>query len=96
MGKIVQNDKIQSLEDKCIRTAWDKETKKRYLSRISLPAFLMAVAREGDEATEIARKAVEGRFGIPVITLKSAVQFNQVVVEMIEGNIVLSEEGIDS
>ena len=96
MGKIVQNDKIQSLEDKCIRTAWDKETKKRYLSRRSLPAFLMAVAREGDEATEIARKAVEGRFGIPVIKLKRAVQFNQVVVEMIEGNIVLSEEGIDS
>lgn len=60
------------------------------------PAFLMAVAREGSEATEIARKAVEGRFGIPVITLKSAVQLNQVVVEMIEGNIALSEEGIDS
>ena len=56
----------------------------------------MAVAREGGEATEIARKAFEGRFGIPVITLKSAVQLNQVVVEMIEGNIVLSEEGIDS
>lgn len=94
MGKIVQNDKIQLLEDKCIRTAWDKETKKR--SRRSLPAFLMAVAREGSEATEIARKAVEGRIGIPVITLKSAVQLNQVVVEMIEGNIALSEEGIDS
>ena len=90
----MQNDKIQLREDKCIRTAWDKETKKR--SRRSLPAFLMAVAREGSEATEIARKAVEGRIGIPVITLKSAVQLNQVVVEMIEGNIVLSEEGIDS
>ena len=90
----MQNDKIQLHEDKCIRTEWDKENKKR--SRRSLPAFLMAVAREGSEATEIARKAVEGRIGIPVITLKSAVQLNQVVVEMIEGNIVLSEEGIDS
>ena len=39
----------------------------------------MAVAREGGEAAGIARKAVEERTGVPVITPKNAAQLNQVV-----------------
>ena len=44
----------------------------------------MAVAREGGEAAGIARKAVEERTGVPVITAKNAVQFNQVVTDLLE------------
>lgn len=43
------------------------------------------VAREGGEAAGEARKAVEARTGVPVITAKNAVQLNQGVIQMIEG-----------
>ena len=43
------------------------------------------IAREGGEAAGEARKAVEARTGVPVITAKNAVQLNQVVTQMIEG-----------
>ena len=45
----------------------------------------MAVAREGGEAAGIARKAVEERTGVPVITSKNAAQLNQVVTDLLEG-----------
>lgn len=45
----------------------------------------MVVAREGGEATGIARKAVEERTDVPVITSKNASQLNQVVTNLIEG-----------
>ena len=45
----------------------------------------MAIAREGGEAAGIARKAVEERTGVPVITAKSAAQLHQVVASLIEG-----------
>ena len=44
----------------------------------------LAVAREGGEAAGEARKAVESRTGVPVITAQNAVQLNQVVTNMIE------------
>lgn len=44
----------------------------------------MAVAREGGEAAGIARKAVEERTRVPVITSKNAVQLNQVITNLIE------------
>lgn len=43
------------------------------------------IAREGGEAASEARKAVEARTGVSVITSKNAVQLNQVVTQMIEG-----------
>ena len=45
----------------------------------------IAVAREGGEAAGIARKAVEERTGVPVVTAKNAAQLNQVVTNLIEG-----------
>lgn len=45
----------------------------------------LAVAREGGEAAGIARKAVEERTGVPVITAKNATQLNQVVTDLLEG-----------
>ena len=45
----------------------------------------IAVAREGGEAAGIARKAVEERTGVPVITAKNAAQLNQVVTDLLEG-----------
>ena len=45
----------------------------------------MAVAREGGEAAGIARKAVEERTGVPVITAKNAAQLDQVVTDLLEG-----------
>lgn len=45
----------------------------------------LAVAREGGEAAGIARKAVEERTGVPVITSKNAAQLNQIVTELLEG-----------
>ena len=45
----------------------------------------MAVAREGGEAAGIARKAVEERTGVPVITPKNTAQLNQVVTDLLEG-----------
>lgn len=47
----------------------------------------MAVAREGGEVAGIARKAAEERTGVPVITSKNAAQLNQVVTNLIEGNV---------
>lgn len=44
----------------------------------------LAVAREGGEAAGEARKAVEARTGVPVITKKNATQLNQVVTNVIE------------
>ena len=53
----------------------------------------MAVAREGGEAAGIARKAVEERTGVPVITPKNAAQLNQVVTDLLEGTVFeLTEE----
>ena len=45
----------------------------------------IAVAREGGEAAGIARKAVEERTGVPVVTSKNAAQLNQVVTDLLEG-----------
>ena len=45
----------------------------------------LAVAREGGEAAGIARKAVEERTGVSVITSKNAAQLNQVVTDLLEG-----------
>ena len=48
----------------------------------------IAVAREGGEAAGIARKAVEARTGVPVITSKNAAQLNQVVASVLENSIM--------
>lgn len=45
----------------------------------------IAVAREGGETAGIARKAVEERTGVPVITSKNSAQLNQVVTDLLEG-----------
>lgn len=45
----------------------------------------MRVAREGGEAAGEARKAVEARTGVPVITSQNAAQLSQVVTDLIEG-----------
>ena len=47
----------------------------------------IAIAREGGEAAGIARKAVEARTGVPVITSKNAAQLNQVVASVLENSI---------
>ena len=47
----------------------------------------MAVAREGGEAAGIARKAVEERTGVPVITSKNVAHLNQIVTELLEGTV---------
>ena len=47
----------------------------------------IAVAREGGEAAGIARKAVEARTGVPVITSNNAAQLNQVVASVLENSI---------
>ena len=53
----------------------------------------IAVAREGGEAAGIARKAVEERTGVPVITSKNAAQLNQVVTDPLESVVTdFSEE----
>ena len=52
----------------------------------------MAVAREGGEAAGIARKAVEERTGVPVITSKNAAQLNQVVTDLLESVVTDSSE----
>ena len=52
----------------------------------------MAVAREGGEAAGIARKAVEERTGVPVITSKNATQLNQVVTDLLESVVTDSSE----
>ena len=50
------------------------------------------VAREGGEAAGEARKAVEARTGVPVVTAKNAAQLNQVVTQMIEGSIEIDDK----
>ena len=45
----------------------------------------LAIVREGGEAAGIARKAVEERTGVPVITAKNAAQLNQIVTDLLEG-----------
>ena len=52
----------------------------------------VAVAREGGEAAGIARKAVEERTGVPVITPKNAAQLNQVVTDLLEGAVSDTKE----
>ena len=52
----------------------------------------LAVAREGGEAAGIARKSVEERTGVPVITSKNAAQLNQVVTDLLEVATVQSEK----
>ena len=52
----------------------------------------LAVAREGGEAAGIARKAVEERTGVPVITAKNVAQLNQVVTDLLEGATVQPEK----
>lgn len=47
----------------------------------------MKVAREGGEAAGEARRAVEARTGVPVITSQNASQLNQVITDLIEGSI---------
>jgi hypothetical protein len=54
----------------------------------------LKVARAGGEAAGDARRAVEARTGVPVVTAKNAAQLNQVVTKMIEG--VASENGADA
>lgn len=51
------------------------------------------VAREGGEAAGEARKAVEARTGVPVITSQNAAQLNQVVTDLIEGTSVNFRDG---
>ena len=52
----------------------------------------MAVAREGVEAAGIARRAVEERTGVPVITPKNTAQLNQVVTDLLEGAVSDTKE----
>ena len=52
----------------------------------------LAVACEGGEAAGIARRAVEERTGVPVITAKNAAQLNQVVTDLLEGATAQSEK----
>lgn len=47
----------------------------------------MKVAREGGEAAGDARRAVEARTGVPVITSQNAAQLSQVITDLIEGAI---------
>lgn len=44
----------------------------------------MRIAKSGGEAAGEARKAVESRTGVPVITSQNAAQLNSVVTNMIE------------
>ena len=48
----------------------------------------MAVARAGGEAAGDARKAVEARTGVPVITEKNAAELHQVVTDLLEGTVI--------
>lgn len=54
----------------------------------------MDIALEGGAAAGDARRAVESRTGVPVITSKNAAQFNQVVTDMIVG--VVTEQDDDT
>ena len=48
----------------------------------------MAVARAGGEAAGEARKAVEAKTGVPVITEKNAAELHQVVTDLLEGTVI--------
>lgn len=52
----------------------------------------VAIAREGGEAAGVARKAVEERTGVPVITSRNAAQLNQVVTDILEGTIADTQD----
>lgn len=54
------------------------------------------VAREGGAAAGEARRAVESRTGVPVITSKNAAQLNQVVTDMIEGAVAGQDDEMKS
>lgn len=54
----------------------------------------MKVAREGGEAAGEARRAVEARTGVPVITSQNAAQLNQVVADLIEGAVAEPESDL--
>ena len=53
------------------------------------------VARSGGDAAAEARKAVEARTGVPVISSNNAVQLNELVVDLIETQQDLSSNRID-
>ena len=55
----------------------------------------MTIAREGGEAAGVARKAVEERTGVPVITSQNAAQLHQVVMNLIESISEVPEEKED-
>ena len=52
----------------------------------------LMVAKSGGEAAADARKAVESRTGVPVITAKNAAELNDVVTNLIEGTAKVSDE----
>lgn len=54
----------------------------------------MQIARSGGEAAGEARKAVEARTGVPVITSRNAVHPNEVVTGMIEA-VASADEAVD-
>lgn len=47
----------------------------------------LTVARAGGEAAGEARKAVEARTGVPVVTKKNGSELHQVVIDLIEGDL---------
>ena len=59
---------------------------------LNMLAEATTTAREGGEAAGIARKAVEERTGVPVITPKNAAQLNQVVTDLLEGAVSDTKE----
>ena len=63
------------------------EASTRDISKASKPEGFsgsMEVARQGGEVAGVARKALEERTGVPVITAQNAAQMNTLVVGMIE------------
>ena len=63
------------------------EASTRDISKASKPEGFsgsMEVARQGGEVAGVARKALEERTGVPVITAQNAAQMNTLVVTMIE------------
>ena len=63
------------------------EASTRDISKASKPEGFsgsMEVARQGGEVAGVARKALEERTGVPVITAQNAAQMNTLVVSMIE------------
>jgi len=52
----------------------------------------LEIAREGGAAAGDARRAVEARTGVPVVTAKNAAQLNEVVTELIEGAVSAADD----